>query len=361
MWVNEAEYKGKKVKLNKPFRNTTGKKKYAVYVRNPKTDNIIKVGFGDPNMEIKRDDPERRKAFRSRHKCDTAKDKTKARYWSCKFWSTKNVSDLLKEVIKPEEITTDSIQFHDNLNDIIWNDNGLMRDDVRLMLLKNAKLFIEYLGFENLEFNDIILTGSMANYNYHENSDIDLHVILDYNQISDDEELVTEYLKMKKNSFNEKILSTIKNHDIELYFQNSDEAHHSMGTYSLIKNNWINKPTKKIVDVNVSNIKEKAKKFIDEFNVLEQTTDESKFIKKYETIKNKLKKLRQGGLEREGEFSVENLVFKVLRNIGFFEKINELRTEIISKKLSINENKQKKIIVTSKQLSDYLKYKNKKR
>ena len=92
-----SEYQGKKVKLNKPFRTTDGPKKFSVYVKNDK-DNIVKVNFGDPNMSIKRDDPQRRKNFRARHQCDTNPGpKWKARYWSCKFWeSNKSVTELLK-------------------------------------------------------------------------------------------------------------------------------------------------------------------------------------------------------------------------------------------------------------------------
>lgn len=91
----EAEYEGRKVKLNDPFRLPSGsKKKFGVYVKNKKG-NVIKVTFGDPNMEIKRDSPERRKSFRARHQCDTENDKTTARYWSCKMWEKgKKVSDL---------------------------------------------------------------------------------------------------------------------------------------------------------------------------------------------------------------------------------------------------------------------------
>lgn len=80
-----AEYQGRKVTLNKPFRTPSGPKKFSVYVKNEKG-NIIKVNFGDPNMKIKKNIPERRKSFRARHKCDQAKDKTTPRYWSCKMW-----------------------------------------------------------------------------------------------------------------------------------------------------------------------------------------------------------------------------------------------------------------------------------
>jgi hypothetical protein len=89
-----AAEKPGKVKLNKPFRTPNGPKKFSVYVKNDKG-NTVKVNFGDPNMEIKRDDPERRKNFRARHNCDSPGPKWKAKYWSCKFWSSPNVSDLV--------------------------------------------------------------------------------------------------------------------------------------------------------------------------------------------------------------------------------------------------------------------------
>ena len=81
--IQEAEYQGKKVKLNDPIRG--GSKKFYVYVKNEKG-NVVKVSFGDPNMEIKRDDPARRKSFRARHNCDDPGPKWKARYWSCWQW-----------------------------------------------------------------------------------------------------------------------------------------------------------------------------------------------------------------------------------------------------------------------------------
>jgi len=80
--INEAEYRGRKVKLGKPFRTSGGPKKFSVYVKN-KSGNIVKVNFGDPNLKIKNADPERAKSFRARHKCDQKKDRTTPGYWSC--------------------------------------------------------------------------------------------------------------------------------------------------------------------------------------------------------------------------------------------------------------------------------------
>tara|TARA_S200002703_G_scaffold10106_1_gene9690 strand:+ start:437 stop:1165 length:729 start_codon:yes stop_codon:yes gene_type:complete len=91
-WAKE-EKSGKK--LNKPFRTPKGPKKFSVYVKNEKG-NVVKVNFGDPNMEIKRDDPARRKSFRARHNCENPGPKTKARYWSCKMWSNKSVTNVTK-------------------------------------------------------------------------------------------------------------------------------------------------------------------------------------------------------------------------------------------------------------------------
>lgn len=117
--TEEIEYsEAEKKTLNKPFRLPSGsKKKFGVYVKNPKTGNIVMVKFGDPNMEIKRDDPDRRRNFRARHSCDTAKDKTTPRYWSCKFWAKKPVSKLT---------SSEALEWDDEeiLSEWGWDDNG---------------------------------------------------------------------------------------------------------------------------------------------------------------------------------------------------------------------------------------------
>jgi hypothetical protein len=92
--VDEAKYQGREVKLGKPMPGDV--KKYKVYVKNPKTGKVKKVNFGDKHMEIKRDNPARRKNFRARHNCSDKKDRTKAGYWSCRMWSKKPVSKIMK-------------------------------------------------------------------------------------------------------------------------------------------------------------------------------------------------------------------------------------------------------------------------
>ncbi len=92
--INEAEYHGKKVSLGKPTKGDV--KKFKVFVKNKKG-KVVKVNFGDPNMEIKRDNPKRRKSFRARHKCAQAKDRTTPKYWSCRMWSSKPVSKIVED------------------------------------------------------------------------------------------------------------------------------------------------------------------------------------------------------------------------------------------------------------------------
>ena len=114
----KAEYQGRKVELNKPRRLSGDSKKFGVYVKNDKG-NVVQVKFGDPNMDIKRDDPEKRRQFRARHNCDNPGPKHKARYWSCKMWSSKNVSDITKAEC-PCVIKTERLQkTNEHLDDIM--------------------------------------------------------------------------------------------------------------------------------------------------------------------------------------------------------------------------------------------------
>jgi len=117
--AEKAEYQGRKVELNKPRRLSGDKKKFGVYVKNEKG-NTVQVKFGDPKMDIKRDDPERRRNFRARHNCDNPGPKHKARYWSCKMWSSKNVSDIVGKANCPCTIKTERLQKSNNyLDDIM--------------------------------------------------------------------------------------------------------------------------------------------------------------------------------------------------------------------------------------------------
>lgn len=333
MNINDAEYKGKDVSLNKPTKGDV--KKYKVFVKDPSTGNVKKVNFGDKNMEIKRDNPERRKSFRARHKCDTAKDKTTPRYWSCKFWSKTPVSDIVNEVIEPDSINVDGFSKKDHLCPKIWDDNLVMNNDVRKALLKIAKAFIEWAELNKFKFKDIILTGSLANYNWTDESDLDVHILMDFSSISDDNELVGEYLKNKKTLWNDKLPITVKGHEVEMYVQDINEPHSSTGIYSLINNNWETKPVKEIINLDVANIQLKAADIMNAIDELGDINDNDKLINEVTRIIDKLKKMRKSGLDKDGEFSTENIVFKILRRNGYIEKLVKLKELALTDKLTL--------------------------
>jgi predicted nucleotidyltransferase len=227
---------------------------------------------------------------------------------------------------------------NDTLSPLIWESDDKIKDDVRKVLLKNAKRFIEFSGLENLKFKDVILTGSMANYNYNDQSDLDVHIILDFNQISENIEFIEEFLKLKKQLWSDTLPIQVKGHDVEMYFQNSSEPHRSSGTYSLIKNAWISKPTKKIVNVNVSNIKSKSANLMNAIDDLSNIKNSDDLMKNYSALKDKIKKYRQTGLDNSGEFSTENLVFKVLRNTGYLKKLVDIKNQYLTQELSLTED-----------------------
>lgn len=259
------------------------------------------------------------------------------RFWSGKYWRNHDVSEVLKEVVEPDNVDVSSIQMHDTLNPLIWESDEEIKVDIRKTLLMNAKRFIEFCDADNLKFNDIILTGSIANYNYNENSDMDVHVILDFKQISANKEFVGDFFKLKKALWADKLPIQIKGHDVEMYFQDSSEPHHSSGTYSLVKNEWIRKPTKKIVNVDSANVQLKSADIMNAIEDLEGNRSKDDFLIKHEALKNKIKKYRQTGLDRSGEFSTENLVFKILRNTGYLEKLVKIKNDYLTQELSLNE------------------------
>lgn len=260
-----------------------------------------------------------------------------SRSWSSRFWKSNNISDVLKEVVEPDSVDVSSIKMNDTLSPLIWDSNESLKPDVRSVLLKNAKRFIEFCNIENLKFNDVILTGSMANYNYTDQSDLDIHILLDFNQISENKEFVGDFFKLKKQLWADTLPIQVKGHDTEMYFQDIAEPHHSSGVYSLMKNDWIRKPIKKIINIDSADVQLKSADLINDIDDLETNRSEKDFLKKHEQLKNKIKKYRQAGLDANGEYSIENLVFKVLRNTGYLEKMVEMKNDYLTQELSLKE------------------------
>ena len=228
----------------------------------------------------------------------------------------------------------------DELNSKIWDENQKLRKEVREKLLQTANEFIDFIGVPLL-IEDVIFTGSLANYNWSEYSDIDLHVVCDFIQFSDTElSLYEELFKVKKTIFNTNHDIKIFGYEVELYVQNATEAHFSSGVYSVLYDEWDVKPEKEDSNIDTKILKSKINHWKNQIdtvvdNATEKDINEAReYIKKF---KEKLKKYRSSGLKKEGEYSYENLVFKYLRRSDYLEKLFNLENNLLDKELSLME------------------------
>lgn len=235
-------------------------------------------------------------------------------------------------------------QTQSELNPKLWT-NEVFNDKLRLQLLKIARAFLKFLDIK-VKVKDVTLTGSNANYNWTKNSDIDLHLIINYNDIDENDTLVRELMQAKKSIWNNTYPLKYKDMNIELYAQDENEPHTSTGVYSLLKNNWIKKPKSDIVTVDDMDIDKKANPYKFEIDKLDPYEDS--LLDKIKNLKDRLKKLRKTGLEREGEYSVENLAFKSLRNSGHLEKLSDLQNDAMLTQLTPTDENVLEAIVADK-------------
>lgn len=249
--------------------------------------------------------------------------------------------------IQPNDIDTSSFIVKKNLNKHIWNGN-FINSKIRLKLLDISDDFIEWIGISNIKPIDIVLTGSICNFNWSQYSDIDLHIILNFSELSDDVDLLRDYFNAKKNIWNdEHDLLEIYGFKVEIYVEDVNDLTNSDGIYSLAKNKWIKKPIlnksymlTKNKDEIVKQISAEIITKIDDLNELINTEDDIATLEKFgNQISNmlfKIKMYRQDSLNRKGEMSVGNLVYKVLRRTEYLDKLWKLKNFIYDKINSIN-------------------------
>lgn len=228
-----------------------------------------------------------------------------------------------------------SFSIKETLNPKVWenaNDpkKSTMVPKVRKALERIAEEFVDYLG-DNVFVEDVVLTGSLSNFNWSEFSDFDLHIIVDMDEYGDEDELYKELFNLKKQLFNDKHNIKIFGYDVELYAQDAEEPHTSSGVYSIMNNEWVNVPRKTNLEINKKVLEDKIKNWSEKID----TAIENGNVETLENLKGKLKKYRQSGLEGDGELSYENLVFKYLRRSGHIEKLFDSINKGTDKELSI--------------------------
>jgi len=261
----------------------------------------------------------------------------------------KNLVDELLELSDPETDSKiiKSFQLKDTLCPTIFDKSEtgeyVISKEVSDKLLEITDSFIDFLGV-SFFIHDVILTGSLANYNWSEYSDVDLHILIDMDEINDGNtnsvamhDIVKEFFDAKKNVWNEKHDIKIKEFDVEIYVQDVDEEHVSTGVYSVLNNEWVVEPSLKKESIDANKILEKGEFFAKRIDQLIDYHQDGKDVDKMAIdLRDKFKKFRKSGLETGGEYSYENLTFKLLRRNGYIEKLMNLRNSISNKKLSLS-------------------------
>ena len=241
------------------------------------------------------------------------------------------------ESVIPADIDISVAEFKDELNQEVWNGEKL-KPEIRYNLLKIVKKFYEFLNLE-VPVKDIIFTGSLANYNWHPESDVDLHLILNTEALGLPLELVEEYLIAKKTIWNDRHDIKIKGFEVELYAKDEEAIRPYKGIYSVARDKWIQEPKEYKFEIDEEAIKEKAAFLMKQIEDIEKITDRDDQLELADKVMQKIKKLRKIGLGEfgAGEFSNENLAFKALRRNGYLDRLSVLKRDSYDKAMSIDE------------------------
>ena len=250
------------------------------------------------------------------------------------FLTRESIDEVVDDGELSDVLTSFDIQ--KQLNPKFWV-NGKLNSRVRLRLLEIADSFYDSMEIDWVKPKDIIMTGSLANYNWSKYSDVDLHIIVDFNEVDNRTEFVRDYFNSKKTLWNDTHEDLkIYGFPVELYVQDENEVHNASGIYSLEKNKWIKEPERnelKAVKLDKEWIARKAKNVIDKIDQLEYECKNEVDGKKIEILSEKVKKLfdilkgiRKEALKSGNEISPGNILYKILRRIGYLGKLIDLKS-----------------------------------
>ena len=224
---------------------------------------------------------------------------------------------------------SDAVTFHDKLNPKLWNSTKL-RPEVKQQLEAIADDFLQEMGIHELDVRDITISGSNAAYSYTDHSDLDLHILVNVNDLPRSD-VYKELFQAKKTIYNDTHDITIHKVPVELYVQDANEPVVSLGEYSIKNDSWIKIPTKRRSNFDQNATKAKHAKLLD---IVERAI-QSNNLDKIQKVLKKIKQYRQAGLDKGGEFGPENLAYKALRSQGYITKLYDLRDKLHSQHLTI--------------------------
>lgn len=228
-----------------------------------------------------------------------------------------------------------NVQYNDHLHPAIWDKNEKLKAEVRKKLIEIGEKFVEMMEIDDSAVEDYLLVGSAANYNWNRYSDIDLHILMDFKKVAEccDDELVEEFLMGKKAIWNSTYDIEIEGLKVEVGPQDLIVKLKSDGVYSLLENDWVNKPKKKEPELDEAAFDKKVKEMVAK---IEKVLVPSATSAEIEKVRDEIKAMRKTSLGPSGnEFSTNNLVFKALRNQGLIDKLKNLEHEKTSEELSL--------------------------
>ena len=248
------------------------------------------------------------------------------------------ISSILREEVDSSIIK--SLSTHDELNPNIWEEKKL-KPEIREKLLEIAQNFFNELEFDPaVEIQDITLTGSISNYNWSKFSDVDLHLRIKFSDVDENHNLVKNYVLSKKTVWNHEHDIEIFDFPVEVYVENVGETHVASGLYSVLNDDWIVEPENKRPIIDIDDIQSKAEGYLATLPLLEEMMEDKKYdevISMSQKLRDRIKRMRKAGLESGGEFSVENLAFKILRRAEFIDDLVAMEREAYDKSMTLPE------------------------
>lgn len=240
-------------------------------------------------------------------------------------------------------ILNEEFQIHDELNPKLWDEDQKLKEEVKNKIIEIVSEFEDYIDYP-IDIVDIQLVGSNASYNYTDNSDLDVHIIANFEETSNEPELLKMLYDAKKSSFNKEYDISIHGVEIEMYIQDIQSGITSNGIYSICDDDWIKKP-KKITSVKTFDLS----KEIENWKAKIKDVLDSKDSKKIEEVIDMLYLIRHNSIAVDGEWGKGNQLYKELRNLGLVQALKDAKLEAKSNELTL-EN------LTSGQLVNKLNY-----
>ena len=252
------------------------------------------------------------------------------------------IEEKWKKFIKEDKFDFDALRPKDDLHSTFWI-NGNMNPRFLKQLITISQDIIDSMNLSEVT-EDVILTGSMASYNWHKNSDLDLHIVLDFSKLDENIKLVKDFLDQSRINWNMIHDIYLEGHEVELYFQDINEIHKSLGVYSVLDSKWLQQPSKSGANLDLKTSEKKADAIQQNIQHVKSLFNDKEYKKAHDfasKIKKKIRNMRQAGLSREGIYSAENLAFKMLRNNGSLDNLSSLKVSSYDKMMSLSVSESK--------------------